>query len=104
MDAYQNYLSTPGGIILFILMVPISGFIIGGLARWIMPGPDPMSIGKTILLGIAGSFLGGLVAAILRLSPATHPVWVLLLEVGGALLVLGFVRRRRGTAGISRLR
>jgi len=104
MEAYQHYLSSPGGLLFFILMVPISGFIIGALARWIMPGPDPMSIGKTILLGIAGSLLGGLVAAIFRLSPATHPFWVFVLEVGGALLVLGVVRHRRRTAGFSRLR
>ena len=63
-NALQDYLSKPGGILFLILMIPLSGLIIGGLARWIMPGPDPMSIGKTILLGIAGSLVGGLVAAI----------------------------------------
>ena len=31
------------------------------LARLALPGPDPMSIGMTILIGIAGSFIGGLV-------------------------------------------
>ena len=103
-NALQDYLSRPGGILFLILMIPLSGLIIGGLARWIMPGPDPMSIGKTILLGIAGSFVGGLVAAILRLSPATHPFWVFLLEVGGALLLLWIVRHRRRTTGLSRLR
>jgi uncharacterized membrane protein YeaQ/YmgE (transglycosylase-associated protein family) len=103
-NALQEYLSKPGGILFFILMVPLSGFIIGGLARWIMPGPDPMGIGKTILLGIAGSFLGGIIAAVLRLSVSTHPFWVFLLEVGGALLVLGAVRYRRRTAGNLRLR
>lgn len=103
-NALQDYLSRPGGILFLILMIPLSGLIIGGLARWIMPGPDPMSIGKTILLGIAGSFVGGLVAAILRLSPTTHPFWVFLLEVGGALLVLAIVRRRRRTTENLRLR
>ena len=100
----ENALSSGGGILLHILMILVSGLIIGGLARWIMPGPDPMSIGKTILLGIAGSFVGGLVAAILRLSPATHPFWVFLLEVGGALLVLAIVRHRRRTTENLRLR
>jgi uncharacterized membrane protein YeaQ/YmgE (transglycosylase-associated protein family) len=103
-NALQDYLSRPGGILFLILMIPLSGLIIGGLARWIMPGPDPMSIGKTILLGIAGSFVGGLVAAILRLSPTTHPFWVFLLEVGGALIVLAIVRHRRRTAENLRLR
>jgi uncharacterized membrane protein YeaQ/YmgE (transglycosylase-associated protein family) len=85
-------LSSSAGIVVLILMILVSGLAIGALARWIMPGPDPMSIGKTILLGIAGSIVGGLVAALLQVSPILHPFWVLLLEVGGALLVLWVVR------------
>ena len=84
----ENALSSGGGILLFILMILVSGLIIGGLARWIMPGPDPMSIGKTILLGISGSIVGGLIATLLRLSPTVHPFWIFLLEVGGAVIVL----------------
>ena len=91
----ENALSSGGGILLLILMILVSGLIIGGLARWIMPGPDPMSIGKTILLGIAGSIVGGLVATLFRLSPTLHPLWIFLLEVGGALLVLWVVKRYR---------
>ena len=34
-----------------IIQVLISGFIIGALARWAVPGPDPMSVPMTILLG-----------------------------------------------------
>src|SRR5215831_21348623 len=90
-----NALSSAGGIFLLLLMVLFSGLVIGGLARWIMPGPDPMSIGKTILLGIAGSIVGGLVATLFRLSPTLHPLWIFLLEVGGALLVLWVVKRYR---------
>ena len=76
-------------------MIVVSGLAIGALARWIMPGPDPLSIPKTILLGIAGSIVGGVVATLFRLSPMLHPFLVLLLEVGGALLVLFVVRSFR---------
>jgi uncharacterized membrane protein YeaQ/YmgE (transglycosylase-associated protein family) len=48
-----------------IVQVLISGFLIGGLARWAVPGPDPMSVPMTILLGVFGSFLGGGIAAAL---------------------------------------
>jgi uncharacterized membrane protein YeaQ/YmgE (transglycosylase-associated protein family) len=48
-----------------IIQVAISGFIIGGLARWAVPGPDPMTVPMTILLGVVGSFLGGGIAAAL---------------------------------------
>jgi uncharacterized membrane protein YeaQ/YmgE (transglycosylase-associated protein family) len=48
-----------------IIQVLISGFIIGALARWAVPGPDPMSVPMTILLGVFGSFLGGGIAGAL---------------------------------------
>jgi uncharacterized membrane protein YeaQ/YmgE (transglycosylase-associated protein family) len=46
-----------------IIQVLISGFVIGALARWAVPGPDPMSVPMTILLGVFGSFIGGGIAA-----------------------------------------
>jgi uncharacterized membrane protein YeaQ/YmgE (transglycosylase-associated protein family) len=90
-----NALSSGGGFLFIILMFAVSGLIIGALARWIMPGPDPMSIGKTILLGITGSIVGGLVAALFRLSATRHRFWIFLLEVAGALLVLWIVKSYR---------
>jgi uncharacterized membrane protein YeaQ/YmgE (transglycosylase-associated protein family) len=91
----ETALSSGGGILLIIVMILVSGLAIGALARWIMPGPDPMSIPKTIMLGIAGSIVGGLVATLFRLSPVQHPFWVLLLEVAGALLILWVVKSVR---------
>jgi uncharacterized membrane protein YeaQ/YmgE (transglycosylase-associated protein family) len=43
----------------FILWLFIIGLIAGFLARAIVPGRDPMSVGATIALGIVGSFVGG---------------------------------------------
>jgi uncharacterized membrane protein YeaQ/YmgE (transglycosylase-associated protein family) len=43
----------------------IFGLIAGGLARLLHPGPDPMSVPMTILLGLAGSFTGGLLGTVL---------------------------------------
>jgi uncharacterized membrane protein YeaQ/YmgE (transglycosylase-associated protein family) len=40
----------------------IVGLIAGALARLIMPGRDPMGIIATIVLGIVGSLIGGLVS------------------------------------------
>jgi uncharacterized membrane protein YeaQ/YmgE (transglycosylase-associated protein family) len=42
-----------------LLAVLLSGFVVGLLARFAVPGPDPMPIWKTLLFGVAGSFLGG---------------------------------------------
>lgn len=38
------------------------GLVAGALAKLIMPGKDPGGLIVTILLGIAGSFIGGYVA------------------------------------------
>ena len=43
----------------FILYLLIIGVIAGFLARLLVPGPDPMSVLGTIVLGIVGSFIGG---------------------------------------------
>lgn len=50
------------GFILFLLLV---GIVAGFLARALVPGRDPMSIGATLLLGIAGSFIGGFLGRVL---------------------------------------
>ena len=48
-----------------LLSIFLSGFLIGGLARWAVPGPDPMPIWMTIAIGIGGSLIGGIVSRLL---------------------------------------
>ena len=43
-----------------ILWMIIIGLIAGAIAKAIMPGRDPGGFIVTILLGIAGSFIGGM--------------------------------------------
>ena len=47
-----------------ILSLLVSGLVIGLLARFAVPGKDPLAIWQTILLGIAGSLVGGLLAVL----------------------------------------
>jgi uncharacterized membrane protein YeaQ/YmgE (transglycosylase-associated protein family) len=42
-----------------LVSIVVTGLIVGALARFALPGPDPMPIWATILLGVAGGFLGG---------------------------------------------
>ena len=49
-------------VLWYIIALVVEALIVGGLARLALPGPDPMSIPMTIVLGIAGTFLGGVVA------------------------------------------
>ncbi|MDE3024669.1 MAG: GlsB/YeaQ/YmgE family stress response membrane protein [Acidobacteriota bacterium] len=63
-------------VVWFILVLALEGLIVGGLARLALPGPDPMSILATIGLGVAGTFLGGIVA------------WVFLGHAGGIVFAI----------------
>src|SRR5438552_7673886 len=52
-----------------ILLLLISGFIFGALARWAVPGPDPMPVWLTIFIGLGGSAIGGgITAAVLHVD------------------------------------
>jgi uncharacterized membrane protein YeaQ/YmgE (transglycosylase-associated protein family) len=75
-------------IFVFLLLLAVSGLIVGALARLAVPGPDPMSIWATIALGISGSLVGGIVAQLLGLENAG-----IILMVIGATLVLILYRR-----------
>lgn len=72
-----------------VLAIVISGFVIGGLGHLAVPGPDPMPIWTTILLGIVGSIVGGMVAVSLGLDLG----WVFVLSVLAAtMIVIGYRR------------
>jgi uncharacterized membrane protein YeaQ/YmgE (transglycosylase-associated protein family) len=48
-----------------ILFLALCGLIVGALGRLLVPGPNPIGIFRTILVGLAGSFLGGLIGHLL---------------------------------------
>jgi uncharacterized membrane protein YeaQ/YmgE (transglycosylase-associated protein family) len=52
-------------VLIFIIGLIVWGFVVGGLARLALPGPDPMPWYATIGLGLAGSLIGGIVAHVL---------------------------------------
>ncbi len=85
----------------FILGLIIVGLIAGAIARLLVPGRDPMGIGATILLGIAGSFMGGFLADVLFRSEGEDrglgPVGILGSIIGAVILLLIYnaVTRRR---------
>jgi uncharacterized membrane protein YeaQ/YmgE (transglycosylase-associated protein family) len=78
-----------------ILWMIIIGLIAGALAKAIMPGRDPGGIIVTILLGIAGSVVGGF------LFGGSDGRVGLIGSIVGALILLGLYRlvigRRRTT-------
>ena len=77
----------------------IVGLIAGALARLIMPGRDAMSWLMTMLLGIVGSVLGGLISWAIwgaETSETGFRPAGLLLSILGAIVVL-FVWRKIGS-------
>jgi uncharacterized membrane protein YeaQ/YmgE (transglycosylase-associated protein family) len=49
-------------VILYIIGLLLTGLIVGALGRLLLPGRDPMGLFQTILVGIAGSLVAGLIA------------------------------------------
>ena len=77
-----------GGVIGLVL-VAVVGLVIGVVAKALMPGKDPGGWFMTILLGIAGSWVGGFVFGALGLTGlGTSLVGAVL----GAMLLLGLYR------------
>jgi uncharacterized membrane protein YeaQ/YmgE (transglycosylase-associated protein family) len=45
----------------YVIGLLLSGLLVGALARLLLPGRDPMSIFETILVGVAGTLIAGLI-------------------------------------------
>jgi uncharacterized membrane protein YeaQ/YmgE (transglycosylase-associated protein family) len=52
-------------MIYFLFVLLVLGFVFGAIARLLVPGPDSMSFFGTWMLGVAGSFVGGFLGALL---------------------------------------
>lgn len=80
-----------------VLSVFLSGFLIGLLARFAVPGPDPMPIWLTVAIGLGGSAIGGgIAAAIVRPSdPVSSGEYfaVAISSIAAAALLVALYRR-----------
>ena len=75
----------------------VLGGVVGAIAKLIMPGKDPGGIFITILLGIAGAFVGGYISTLLGFGTVTgFNLISLVIAVGGALLLLILYRVIKG--------
>ncbi len=80
------------GLLLYLILLFFIGLFVGALARLLLPGPDPMSIGMTALVGICGTFSAGLFSwYVLHRHGAG-----LLLSVLFSMLVVWIYRRSQG--------
>ena len=73
------------------------GLAAGILAKWVMPGRDPGGIIVTILLGIAGAFIGGFLGALVGIgSVSGFNLPTLFTATAGGIVVLFVYRKLRG--------
>jgi uncharacterized membrane protein YeaQ/YmgE (transglycosylase-associated protein family) len=70
-----------------ILSWIVFGLVVGALAKLVMPGDDPGGIIVTILLGIAGAVVGGLVGRAMGLYDANQSAGYLMSILGGIILL-----------------
>jgi uncharacterized membrane protein YeaQ/YmgE (transglycosylase-associated protein family) len=73
----------------------VIGAVVGPLARLLVPGKDPMSIVMTVVAGIIGALLGGLVFAQWITPDNTGVPWIA--SVLGAVLVVLVLRMMRSS-------
>lgn len=72
----------------------VFGLVIGAIAKLLMPGKDPGGWIVTILLGIAGSFIGGFLATTLMGREQQTAGWIG--SILGAMLLLFIYRMITG--------
>jgi len=80
------------GLLAFLILLAVIGLFVGALGRLLLPGPDPMGIGATILVGLLGSYAAGLFSWYVL---HRHGVG-LLLSVVFTVVILGLIRLARG--------
>jgi uncharacterized membrane protein YeaQ/YmgE (transglycosylase-associated protein family) len=75
-------------VLAVILFAALWGFVVGALARFSLPGPDPMTWWQTILLGLGGSIVGGIIGRLLLGTPGG-----LVFAFVGSVILLGLYRK-----------
>ncbi len=78
----------------YLITLAIFGALIGAFARLALPGKDPLSPLATIALGLAGSFIGGILVYVISGGRYYGAGWFVSLVC--AVGILYFIRRRRG--------
>jgi uncharacterized membrane protein YeaQ/YmgE (transglycosylase-associated protein family) len=84
------------GLAFSLLWLAVTGLIVGGLGRLVLPGRQEISLLLTALIGITASLLGGILANLFDVG------WLIQFLVAVALAAIGITlfastARRRGT-------
>jgi uncharacterized membrane protein YeaQ/YmgE (transglycosylase-associated protein family) len=78
-------------MLVYLIVLVIWGLILGALARLALPGRDPMSLLQTILVGIGGSLIGGIISRLIF-----GGYYGLILAFACSFGIVYLIRRSRG--------
>jgi uncharacterized membrane protein YeaQ/YmgE (transglycosylase-associated protein family) len=78
----------------YLISLAFWGLIIGAFARLALPGRDPMSLPMTMLVGIGGSLIGGVIVYIVTGGRYYGAGWLVSLVCATGIVY--FIRRSRG--------
>jgi uncharacterized membrane protein YeaQ/YmgE (transglycosylase-associated protein family) len=79
-------------LLAYLIILVFSGLLVGALARLALPGPDPMTLFQTVLLGLAGNLTAGVIVWLVW----GHGVPGIVLSVACSTVILYLIRRSRG--------
>jgi len=82
------------GWLAYLISLAFWGLLIGAFARLALPGKDPMSLFMTMLVGIAGSLIGGVILYLITGGRYYGGGWLASLACATGIVYL--IRRSRG--------
>jgi uncharacterized membrane protein YeaQ/YmgE (transglycosylase-associated protein family) len=80
--------------LLYLITLAIFGLLVGAFARLALPGKDPLTLFQTMLVGIGGSFLGGVLLYVITGGRYYGAGWLVSLVCATGIMYV--IRRRRG--------
>lgn len=83
-------------LILYLLLVAITGLFVGALGRLAIPGRDPMTLTQTMLVGIAGSLAAGLLSLLIFHGRHGGGILLSVLFAAGIVYLIRRFRERPG--------
>jgi uncharacterized membrane protein YeaQ/YmgE (transglycosylase-associated protein family) len=78
-------------LILYIVLLAVTGLFVGAIGRLLLPGRDPMTLTQTALVGVAATLIVGLLAMALFGAEGGN----ILLSIVVAVGIVWLIRRSR---------
>jgi uncharacterized membrane protein YeaQ/YmgE (transglycosylase-associated protein family) len=80
--------------LVYLVTLAVFGLLVGAFARLALPGKDPLTLFQTMLVGIGGSFLGGVLLYVITGGRYYGAGWLVSLVCATGIMYV--IRRRRG--------